>query len=119
MKELDHFYLNQAEPLKSCYLALRQIILDCDTHITPEWKYRLPFFYYKGKMLCYLWKDKITGEPYIGFMDGMKMVHPALEQGDRARVRIFRVNPESDINKNEVADLVRAAIAVNPKYFKE
>ena len=52
-------------------------------------------------------------------MDGMKMVHPALEQGDRARVRILRVNPEKDIDKNEVVDLVLAAISVNPKYLKK
>jgi len=93
---------------------LRQIILNCDTHITPEWKYRLPFFYYKGKMLCYLWQDKHTGEPYIGFMDGMKMVHPALEHGNRSRVRIFRVNPNNDIDKEEIAGLVQSAILVNP-----
>lgn len=117
MKELDNFYLNQQEPLRSCYLALRQIILDCDSLITPEWKYRLPFFYYNGKMLCYLWKDKMTGEPYIGFMDGMKIVHPALEQGDRSRVRIFRINPDMDINRNEVVGLLRSAISVNTKYL--
>lgn len=99
-------------------MALRQIILNCDAHITPEWKYGLPFFYYKSKMLCYLWKDKITKEPYIGFMDGMKIIHPALEQGDRSRVRILRVNPEKDIDKKEIVDLVHAAISVNPKYLK-
>ncbi|NEN22223.1 DUF1801 domain-containing protein [Cryomorpha ignava] len=119
MKELDNFYLNQQEPLRSCYLALRQIILDCDAHITPEWKFRLPFFYYKGKMLCYLWKDKNTNEPYIGFMDGMKMVHPALEQGDRSRVRIFRINPDKDIDKKEISDLIKSAISVNPNYLKK
>ena len=119
MKELDNFYLSQQEPLRSCYLALRRIILDCDEHITPEWKYRLPFFYYKGKMLCYLWKDKTNGEPYIGFMDGMKMVHPALESGDRSRVRIFRIDPDRDINIKEITDLVKAAVEVNPKFLKK
>ena len=52
-------------------------------------------------------------------MDGMKMDHPALEQGDRARVRIFRNNPEKDMDKNEIIDLVKAAISVNPKYLKK
>lgn len=118
MKELDNFYFSQQEPVRSCYLALRQIILDCDNNISPEWKYRLPFFYYKGKMLCYLWKDKVTGEPYIGFMDGNKMEHPALEQGDRSRVRIYRVNPNVDIDQNEISKLVIKAISVNPKYEK-
>ena len=118
MKELDNFYLNQKEPIKSCYLALRQIILECDGNITPEWKYRLPFFYYKGKMLCYFWKDKTTGEPYIGFMDGRKMDNTALEQGERSRVRILRINPDGDIDKKTITDLIREAISVNPNYLK-
>lgn len=114
MKELDHFYFSQEEPLRGCYLALKQIILDCNEKITPEWKYRLPFFYYKGKMLCYLWKDKITQEPYIGFMDGMKMLHPGLVQGDRARVRVFGVSLNSDIDPETIKALIDEAIKVHP-----
>jgi len=47
MKQLDDFYLNQEEPVKGIMIALRDIILKKDTAITPEWKYKLPFFYYK------------------------------------------------------------------------
>ena len=54
MKALDDFYLQQNEPVKSCLLALREIILSQDADITNALKYGMPFFCYKGKMFCYL-----------------------------------------------------------------
>jgi hypothetical protein len=64
MKALDNFYSIQDEPIKSTLLALKEIILQQDKEITNEWKYGMPFFCYKGKMLCYLWVHKY-GQPYI------------------------------------------------------
>jgi hypothetical protein len=46
---LDNFYLQQSESLKSCYLALRDIILAQSEQITPEWKYGCPFFLLQRK----------------------------------------------------------------------
>lgn len=104
---LAQFYLNQDEPNKSCYLALRDIILNIDKNITPEWKYKLPFFYYKGKMLCYLWKDKKTNQPYVSFMKGKFIEHELLEQGDRKLAKILRINPLKDLPKKEIEEIVR------------
>ncbi len=36
------------------FLASREIILKQDKDIAPAWKYKTPFFCYKGKMFCYL-----------------------------------------------------------------
>lgn len=108
LKELDHFYLNQSEPQKSCLLALREIILKADPHISAEWKYRMPFFYYHGKMFCYLWTDKKTGEPYIGFVEGNRLNHPTLEQGTRSRMKILRVDPNQDID----IDLIKMTLSL-------
>lgn len=69
----DSYFNAIPEPTQSCLLALRNLILSHNPSITPEWKYGMPFFYYKGKMLCYLWTNKKTGQPYIGFADGNKM----------------------------------------------
>jgi len=44
MTELDNFYLQQSEPIKSCFLALREIILSHDKEIVNAWKYGVPFF---------------------------------------------------------------------------
>ena len=44
MKADDRFYEQQEEPVKSCLLALKKIILEQDKNISAEWKYGMPFF---------------------------------------------------------------------------
>ena len=97
MRELDLFYLQQEEPIKSCLLFLRQHILNFDKDITEAWKYRMPFFCYKNKMFCYLWTHKKNGLPYIGFVEGRKINHPALIIEDRARMKIMLLDPNTDV----------------------
>ena len=97
LREVDHFYLDKEEPVKSCLLALREIILGLDPEVTAAWKYRMPFFCYRGKGFCYLWTDKKTKEPYIGVIDGNKIEHASLEQGNRSRMKIMRIHPTQDL----------------------
>tara|TARA_B100000809_G_C14622068_1_gene345240 strand:+ start:82 stop:429 length:348 start_codon:yes stop_codon:yes gene_type:complete len=107
--ELENFYLKQEEPNQSCFLALRDIILDFDIEITADWKYKLPFFLYKVKMFCYLWKDKKTNEPYISIAKGIKIEHRALEQGNRTRFKIMRINNTIDIPVETIYDVFNLA----------
>lgn len=109
---LDNYYYDKPEPIRGCLLALKAIIEEMDSRITPEWKYGMPFFYLDGKMFCYLWKDKITGLPYIGFMNGNKMVHPKLEVGNRARVKVYAIDPKLDLPMEEIQELLQEAIEV-------
>ena len=97
LRDIDNFYLEKEEPIKSTLFALKEIILSLDADISTVWKYRLPFFLYKGKMFCYLWIEKKTNEPYIGVVEGNRIEHPGLEKGNRTRMKIFRVNPCEDI----------------------
>ncbi|HEY2648766.1 MAG TPA: DUF1801 domain-containing protein [Puia sp.] len=48
LRDIEQLYLLKEEPLKSCLIALREIILKQDHDITTAWKYRMPFFCYKG-----------------------------------------------------------------------
>jgi len=57
-QELENYYLRQPEPIQGCLLALRNVILGVDKQITQERKYQIPFFYFKGKKLCFLWVNK-------------------------------------------------------------
>ncbi len=110
LSHLKQFYDRQPEPNRSCFLAIRQIILSGDKHLTEEYKYSLPFFYYKGRGLCYLWQDKKLNEPYIGFVDGGLIDHPRLIKGDRKRVKILEINPRADINKEIILEVLLLAI---------
>lgn len=57
----------------------------------------MPCFCYKKKMFAYLWTDKKTNEPYILLVEGKLLNHPDLEAGSRARMKVFRVNPNGDL----------------------
>jgi hypothetical protein len=108
--DLDHFYLNQPEPNKSCLLALRSVILRQDEHVTETKKYGMPCFCYKKKMFAYLWTDKKTTEPYILLVEGKLLDHPDLEAGSRARMKIFRVNPNEDLPIKKINIILQQAL---------
>ncbi len=107
---LDKFYLKQEEPNKSCFLVLRDYILDYNKGITETLKYGMPCFVYKGKQFCYLWKDKKTKEPYILIVEGGKLGHHALVKGDRARMKILPINPLGDLPLNTIKEVFDEAI---------
>lgn len=115
MQNLDHFYLTESEPNKSCLLALRSLILVQDEHVTETRKYGMPCFCYKKKMFCYLWIDKKTDEPYILFVEGKHLDHPKLEAGSRSRMKIFRVNPNKDIPIKIIKEILLRALALYRK----
>lgn len=106
------FYLNHSEPNASCFQALRDIILRVSEEMSESKKYGMPCFVYKNKALCYLWSDKKTNEPYVLFVDGDLLDHPALESGDRKRMKILRINPNTDIDILTVTEVVSASISL-------
>lgn len=110
MKETDNYYLQKEEPVKSCLSALRQIILDRNPDITEAWKYRMPFFCYKGKMFCYLWIDKKTNFPYLGIVEGKRIDHPGLVQDDRSRMKIIAFDPNEDLPLETILYILDSAL---------
>ena len=110
IEELNNFYLNKEEPVKSCLLALRKIILNQDENITETQKWGMPCFCYKKKMFCFLWTDKKTNEPYLLMVEGKHLNHPELEEGNRSRMKIFRVNSNKDIPITSVKQLLNDAL---------
>jgi Domain of unknown function (DU1801) len=95
--ELDNYYLKKEEPIRSCLLALREIILNSDVNVSAAWKYGMPFFCYKGKMFCYLWVHKKHKLPYIGFVEGKHLLHKDLIQEERARMKILLFDANKDL----------------------
>jgi hypothetical protein len=109
LNALNHYYFDKEEPLKSYLLALRTWILKFDSNLEEAWKYGMPFFCYKGKMLCYLWIHKKTGQPYIGIVEGKKIDHPALILEKRARMKIMMLDPEKDIPVKTISTILKQA----------
>jgi len=110
MRPIDNYFLQKEEPIKSCLQFLREHILKQDEGITEAWKYGMPFFCYKGKMLCYLWIHKTLGKPYLGLVDGHSIDHPDLLQEKRARMKIFLIDPTKDIPVRKLNALLKLVI---------
>ena len=91
---------------------MRDILLSFDSEITETTKYGMPCFCYKGKMFCYLWQDKKSNEPYFLLVEGINLEHPALESGDRKRMKVYRVNPEKDIDIKVIHAILNEARAL-------
>jgi hypothetical protein len=110
LRDIDNYYLQKEEPVKSCLLFLREHILHLDNNITEAWKYRMPFFCYNGKMFCYLWVHK-NGLPYIGIVEGKRMDHPELIIEKRARMKIMFVDPAADLPIDTINSILKTAIS--------
>lgn len=110
LSDIEAFYDKQPEPNKSCMLYLRNCILQVHPEITQEWKYKLPFFYFKGKMFCYLWIDKKTKHPYIGITKGKYIEHKKLVQGNRKLMKVLPVNPNKSIPVKTIHEILNKAI---------
>ena len=61
-------------------------------------------------MFCFLWKDKKTQEPYLLMVEGKNLEHPELEAGNRARMKIFRVDPAKDLPMKTIVNILNEAL---------
>jgi hypothetical protein len=113
LSDLDNFYLKREEPTRSCLLAIKEVILKHNPLITHEWKYKLPFFCYKGKMLCYIWFHKKYKKPYLGFYNGALIKNENLLAEDRSRVKIFLFDVDEDLPIEKINDILTQAIYIH------
>ncbi len=107
---LEDFYLQKAEPIKGCLLALRSIIIALDEEISQEWKYNLPFFNFKGKPFCYLWVHKKYKQPYIGVVESKHIDHEDLILEKRSRIKIMLIDQDQDLPVKTITDILKLAM---------
>lgn len=107
---LDEFYLALEEPIKSCMLALRDIILASDSRLSNRKKYNGSFFCLGTHSICYVWIDKKKNWPYIGFVDGCALHHPKLVSENRTHIKILPINPLRDIPVRTIQLILKKAI---------
>lgn len=94
---------------------MRAFILGFDKDITEAWKFNMPFFCYKGKMFCYLWINKKTGQPYMGMVDGKLLDHPLLIAEKRSRMKIILIDANHDIPVKVIGTILKMAMDVCDK----
>ncbi|HMG94505.1 MAG TPA: DUF1801 domain-containing protein [Chryseolinea sp.] len=111
MIEIDNFYLSKPEPLRSCLLSLRDIVLRSNGELTEAWKYGMPFFCLRKKMFCYLWVRGKTSVPYpyLGIVEGRNISHPGLIQEKRSRMKILLIDPTKDLPVKTILTILKKA----------
>lgn len=106
---LSDFYLDKPEPIRGCLQALRELVLAFDPQIRETKKYGMPCYLYLDKPFCYIWTDKKTGHPYLLLVEGRNIDHPALTQGNRARMKTLPVDPDQDIDLDTISEVFHLA----------
>lgn len=112
LRAIDEFFLYHEEPVKSCLLFLRGSLLQFDRHITEVWRYKMPFYCFRGKRFCYLWVQKKTGTPYLGVVEGRKINHPQLIAEKRSKMKILLIDPNKNIPVKTVRTILQASIRI-------
>lgn len=107
-----NYYWSKVEPARSCLLSMQSVVLAMDGHISETLKWGLPCFMYKNKMFCFFHVDKTTDEPYILFQEGDLLEHPALEKGDRKKMKIYRIDPNKDLPIETIHLLINKALSL-------
>lgn len=93
--ELENYYLSHPEPIQGCLLALRRIILNADNQITETRKYQVPFYYYKGKKLTFLWVNR--KKLLLGFITD-KTIYPVVAGSRRKdEMEMIQIDPNKDL----------------------
>jgi len=115
VREIDNFFAEHDEPMRSSLLALRDFILHFKEGIIEKWMYKMPFYYYKGKRFCYIWTDKKRNQPYVGIVDGKDIVHTQLIAEKRSRMKILLIDPNEDLPVKTISVILMAAIELVEK----
>ncbi len=120
LSPIDQYFEQQEEPVKGCLLFLRSYMLKYNPAITETWKYKMPVYCYKGKMLFYFWRHKKYTKdgvqlPYIGIIDGNLINDPDLIQEKRARMKILLIDPFEDVPIERINRLLSAMVGLRDK----
>lgn len=89
---------------------MRTHILTCNPYITEAWKYKMPFYFYKGERFCYIWVNKKTQQPYIAFTDGKLLKHPDLVAENRSRMKVLHLDAAVDLPVETIDEIIKVAI---------
>jgi len=93
--KLEDYYLRHPEPFQGCLLALKHMMLNLDDRITPERKYQIPFFYFEGKKLAFLWMNR--KKLMLGFVTDKSIIPPIAGIKHKDQLEMIQIDPNTDL----------------------
>jgi len=111
MNPAEDYILKQPEPYKSILLELQVLMEHTVPTVELKYKYRIPFYYYKGKPFCYLNASHKKKFVDIGIVKGGEItVHTEhLVTKDRKKMASLRYEQLQDINHDIFFDVIKEA----------
>lgn len=106
MNPLNEYYFRLKEPTRSILLFLREFILNSNEDVTEDFSFGLPFFKYKGKMLCYFNFHKKYQTSYISFNKGRDLDFPELLKEDRKLFKILLIDESADLPIDLISEIL-------------
>jgi len=73
MKAVDLYILKQPEKYRSILFHIITVVQNTIPDVTLEYKWSVPYFYYKTKPLCYLNASHKNGFVDVGFAKGFQL----------------------------------------------
>lgn len=73
MKPADLYILNQPDDFRNILFHIIAVVENTIPEATLDYKWRIPYFYYKGKPLCYLNASHNHGFVDVGFAKGFQL----------------------------------------------
>lgn len=108
MKPTDLYILNQPEPFRSILLHVVAVIEMQLPEVTLEYKWTVPYFYYKKKPFCYLNASHKHQFVDVGFAKGFHLknnLEHLIADNGRNTVKSLRYKSLEEVN-NDILILV-------------
>jgi len=114
MNPAENYILQQPEPYKSILLQLQVLIEFTFPTIELKYKYRIPFYYLKGKPFCFLNASHKKQFVDIGIMKGQEVdVHiEYLVTETRKQIASLRYKTNEDINDKILIEVLKKAASL-------
>lgn len=112
MNPTENYILKQEEPYQSIMLYVRSVLKKTLPEIDERFSYRIPFYHYNKKPLCYFNVLKGTSYVDIGFLQGslLEADFPELVDGrQRKKVRSIEIEHIESFDEVRFIDLIKAA----------
>ena len=117
MNPAENYILNQPEPFRSMLLHLQSVIEITVPEVDLKYKYRIPFYYIKGRPFCYLNRSKDYVD--VGFWNAAHLsVHLELlcTEG-RKMMKSLRYKSLEEIENEVLIAILKDAYGVKDKKF--
>lgn len=108
ISKLENYYTDKPEVIAECLIAMRSIIKSHGLVVGEAFKWGLPVFHSEdGKNVCYFHVEKKSGKPYMCFINSNVLdAFPMLEKDDRKVMKALKFNPNEDLPKDLIIQIL-------------